>query len=104
MPSVQRFVNRLARVITRGNAPPHVPRAPQMALHQLTVTHVDPFSGVVGVQFPDPSAPVVQGVRFIQAYSPTNTPSVGDAVWVHQYGTDLMVLGQHVVPINFITP
>lgn len=98
------ILSRLARWITRGNTLPQVPRTPQLALHQLTVTHVDTFSGVVGVQFPDPSGFIVQGVRFMQSYTPDNPPSVGDTVWAHQFGTDLLVVGQHIVPTNFITP
>jgi hypothetical protein len=98
------FLQKLARKVTQGNTPANIPPAPQMSLHQLTVTHVDTFSGVVGVQFPDPAGTVVQGVRFMQAYSAANPPSVGDTVWAHQYGTDLMVVGQHVIPTNFITP
>jgi hypothetical protein len=75
-----------------------------MALHQLTVTHVDVFSGVVGVQFPDPSGTIVSGVRFMQSYGPGNPPQVGHTVWAHQYGTDLLVVGQHIIPTNFVTP
>lgn len=97
-------LNKLARGITQGNTPALVPRTPQMQLHQLTVTHVDTFSGVVGVQFPDPAGTIVQGVRYMQAYSDTYQPAVGHVVWAHQYGTDLLVVGQHIVPTNFVTP
>lgn len=96
-------LNKLARAITQGSTPANAPRSPQLSLHQLTVTHVDEFSGVVGVQFPDPSGTVVSGVRYVRAYSADNPPQVGDVVWAHQYGTDLMVVGQHVVPTNFVT-
>lgn len=96
-------LSRLARHIARGNTLPQVPRTPQMHAHLLTVTHVDTFSGVVGVQFPDPSGFIVQGVRYMQSYSPMNSPSVGDTVHAIQYGTDLWVVGQHIVPTNFVT-
>jgi hypothetical protein len=97
------LLRKLARKITQGNTPAQTPRPPQLQVHHLTVTNVDNFSGVVGAQFPDPSAPVVQNLRVIQPYSSDNPPSVGDTAVVHDYGGTFYVIGELVVPTNFIT-
>jgi hypothetical protein len=97
-------IDRLARSVQRGGSSGWVPRAPQLTLHQGTVTDVDTFGGVVGFQINDPSGLVVPAVRYLQAYSATNPPTAGDIVWAHHYGTDLLVLGQHVVPPNIVIP
>jgi hypothetical protein len=69
-----------------------------------TVNSVDLFNGIVDFEFNDPSGLVAPGVRFIQSYSPDTPPSVGDTVWTFHNGTDLLVMGQHVVPTNLVIP
>jgi hypothetical protein len=90
--------DRLARAIKRSNTstPAWLPRAPQLTLHQGTLTNVDPFNGVADFQFPDPSGIVLPAVRYIQPYSSVSPPTVGDVVWAHHYGTDFLIMGQHV--------
>lgn len=97
-------IDRLARSVKRNGQPAWLPRAPQMSLHQGTVNSVDLFNGIVGFQFNDPSGLVLPGVRFMQSYSATNLPAVGHVVWAQHFGTDLIVLGQHVVPANIVIP
>jgi hypothetical protein len=95
----------LARNIKRGGASTAwVPRAPQVTLHMGTVGAVDLFSGIVDFEFNDPSGLVLPGVRFMQAYSAADPPAVGHTVWAQHFGTDIVVLGQHVVPPNIVTP
>lgn len=93
---------QFARKVKQGLTPASAPSPPQYALHQLTVTSVDVFSGVADVQFADGTS--VPRVRFVQPYSSASPPSVGDTAWVEQYGTDFRITGQHVVPTNFVTP
>lgn len=90
---------RLARAIKRSNTstPAWLPRAPQMSLHQGTLTRVDTFNGVVDFQFPDPTGLILPSVRFLQAYGPDHLPEEGDVVWAQHFGTDFMVFAQHVV-------
>jgi len=75
-----------------------------MTMHQGTVGAVDPFKGVVDFQFNDPSGLIIPGVRFLQAYSASNLPAEGHTVWAGHFGTDLVVLGQHIVPPNLVIP
>lgn len=96
-------LDRLARAV-KGNNPAWLPRAPQLTLHQGTVTGVDLGNGVVNFQFADPSGLIVPGVRFLQSYTATSVPEVGHVVWMSMYGTDPMVLGQHILPTNFVVP
>jgi hypothetical protein len=97
---------KLARRIVQGNTPAQVRRPLTVDIHHLTVTQVDVFSGTVGVQFPDPSGngTEVSAARVVQPYTTDHPPLAGDIAVVHQYGTELYVMGQHVVPVNFITP
>lgn len=97
-------IDRLARSVKNGGAPSWLPRPPQISLHQGTVNSVDLFNGIVGFQFNDPSGLVLPGVRFMQSYTPENPPAVGHVVWAQHFGTDLIVLGQHVVPANIVIP
>ncbi len=99
-------IAQLARAIKQSNTstPAWLPRAPQMSMHQGTLTSVDPFNGIADFQFPDPSGLVVPAVHYIQPYTANNTPTVGDVVWAQHYGTDLLIMGQHVVLNGFVTP
>lgn len=96
--------DRLARNMKNGGTPAWIPRAPQLSLHQGTVNGVDLFNGIVNFQFNDPSGLVLPGVRFLQSYSTNNPPAAGHVVWAAHFGTDLLVLGQHVVPANIVIP
>lgn len=69
-----------------------------------TLAAVDNTTNTVHFAFNDPSGLVLPGVRVLQAYSATNPPSVGDTVWMHHNGTDVMILGLHVVPTSTVTP
>lgn len=73
-------------------------------MHMGTLAEVDINTNTAHFAFNDPSGLIVPGVRIVQAYSATNTPSVGDIVWAHHYGTDLMIVGQHMVPTNVVDP
>jgi hypothetical protein len=97
-------IDRLARSVKRGDQPAWVPRAPQVTMYQGSVTAVDTFKGIVGFQFNDPSGLVLPGVRYLQSYSAANPPAAGDVVWAQHFGTDIVILGQHVVPANLIIP
>lgn len=98
------LVDRLARNIKRTTSAAWTPRPQQMTMHQGVVNAVDVFSGVADFQTNDPSGAVVPAVRFLQAYSADNPPSVGDVVWAQHFGTDLLIIGQHVVPPNIVIP
>lgn len=99
-------LEQLARAIKRSNtaSPAWLPRTPQLSQHFLTVTGVDNGNGVVDVQFPDPSGLIVSGVRVIQPYGIGNSPQVGHVVLAHAYGTDMMVMGQLIVPTSVVIP
>lgn len=101
-------LDRLARAIkqsgTAGSSPAWLPRTPQMTMHQGVLTDVDIANGHVDFQFPDQGI-VVPSVRMWQAYSADHVPQVGHVAWGIHYGTDFVVMGQHVPPISpFITP
>jgi hypothetical protein len=95
---------RLARNIKRTNASAWGPRPQTLSLHQGTINDVNAFNGVADFLTNDPSGLVIPAVRYIQPYSTTNTPAVGDVVWAMHFGTDMFIMGQHIVPANFITP
>ena len=98
-------IARLARNIKRGGASTGwVQRAPQQSLHMGTVNSVDLFNGIVDFAFNDPSGLVASGVRFMQAYGPDNPPAIGHTVWAQHTGTDLVILGQHIVPTSIVIP
>jgi hypothetical protein len=97
-------LDRLARNIKRTNSAAWSPRAQQATFHQGTVNAVDTFNGHIDFGLNDPSGLVVPAVRYLQSYSATNPPSVGDIVWAQHFGTDLLILGQHVVPANIVIP
>lgn len=91
-------IDRLARHVRRGDLPAWLPRAPQVTMHQGTLDSVDIGRGVAAFGFNDPSGLVVPSVRYLQAYSDTRPPEAGDVVWAQHFGTDLVILGRHVVP------
>ncbi len=95
---------RLARNIKGTSSTAWAPRQQKMSMHQGTVNRVDTFSGIVDFLTNDPSGLVIPTVRYIQPYTSTNSPTVGDVVWGLHFGADMFVLGQHIVPPNFITP
>jgi hypothetical protein len=97
-------LDRLARSVKRGDQPAWIPRAPTATMYQGFVDSVNSFKGVVDFQLNDPSGLVIPGVRFLQSYSATNLPQPGHVVWVQHSGTDLIVLGQHVVPTDIVIP
>ena len=99
------IIARLARNIKRGGASTGwVQRAPTTSLHMGTVGTVDLFNGVVDFQYNDPSGNVQAGVRYVQPYGTDSPPTAGDTVWAIHTGTDLIVLGQHIVPTPVVTP
>lgn len=95
----------LARAIAKSGTTSSawVNRAQQVSMHQGTLTRVDTFNGIVDLQLPDPSAPLLQSVRYIQPYTLTNLPTVGDVVHMMHNGTDVFVLGQHVILNGFVS-
>jgi hypothetical protein len=97
-------LDRLARNIKRTSSTAWSPRSQQMAMHQGTVNAVDTFNGHADFMTNDPSGLVVPSVRYLQPYTSTNTPSVGDVVWAMHFGTDLLIIGQHIVPVSVVIP
>lgn len=95
--------DRLARHVRRPDTPSRVPRAPRVTLHQGVLAGVDVGRGVVNFAFNDPSGLILPGVRYLQAYSADRPPEAGDVVWAQHFGTDLVILGRHVVPDSVIT-
>lgn len=99
-------LDQLARAV-RGsttNNPAWLPRAPQVSVHMGTLTRVDTYNGIVDFQFPDPSGATLSAVRYLQPYTATNIPKIGDVVWGQHYGTDFLIMGQHVSLSNFVIP
>jgi hypothetical protein len=96
-------IDRLARSVKRGDSPAWVPRPPQVSMYQGFVTRVDTFNGIVDFQMNDPSGLVLPGVRYLQPYLPTRLPNIGDVVWAQHFGTDVIILGQHIVPNSIVT-
>lgn len=99
-------IARLARRVSRGNNSSSIrlPRAPQLTMHMGTLAAVDNNTNTAHFMFNDPSGLVVPGVRVVQAYTAANPPTVGDVVWAHHYGTDIMIVGQHFTPTNIVSP
>lgn len=98
-------LDRLARNIKRTNSTAWSPRPPQLTLHQGVINAVDTFNGHADFMTNDPTGLVIPAVRYIQPYTATNTPTVGDVAWAMHFGTDILIMGQHVVPpYSFITP
>lgn len=99
-------VSMFARGIKRSNTstPAWLPRAPQLTLHQGTLSGVDIRNGSVDFAFPDPAGLVLPQVRFMQPYTDTSPPETGHVVWGLHFGTDFMVIGQHVSAGGVIIP
>ena len=100
----RQLARQIARRITK---PKTVIRPPntEHAMHVLTVTGTNIFNATVDVEFPHPTDPTtVTGVRYVLPYSSTNPPANGHTVVAQQYGTDLWVVGQLLVPVNGIIP
>ena len=98
------IIDQFARAAKRGDQPAWIPRSPQVSMYQGFVTRVDNFNGIVDFEMNDPSGLVLPGVRFLQPYTATRTPGVGDVVWAQHFGTDIVILGQHVVPNSIVIP
>lgn len=75
-----------------------------MTVHQGTVNAVDIYNGHADFMTNDPTGLVVPSVRYLQPYSIANPPSVGDVAWAMHFGTDILIIGQHVVPANIVIP
>lgn len=99
-------VARLARRMSRGDNSSSIrlPRAPQLTMHMGTLAAVDTNTGTAHFAFNDPSGLIVPGVRVLQTYSASHQPEVGDKVWAHHYGTDLLIFAQHLIPNNNVSP
>lgn len=98
-------IARLARRVSRGgnSSSIRLPRTPQLTMHMGTLAAVDNNTNTAHFEFNDPSGLIVPGVRIVQAYTAANPPQAGDIVWAHHYGTDLMIVGQHMVPNNVVS-
>jgi hypothetical protein len=98
MPSIDQRILAFADAISRpGPTPIRVPRPPQLSLHMGTIAAVDLGNNTVHWAF-NGSDVVQGGIRFLQAYSDANPPQVGDVAWAQHNGTDLLVLGRHIIP------
>lgn len=97
-------LDRLARNIKRTNSTAWAPRPQQMTMHLGTVNAVDLFNGVADFLTNDPSGLVIPAVRYLQPYTADNVPSLGDVVWGMHFGTDMMIMGRHIVPANLVIP
>lgn len=96
---------RLARSIKQqGSSTAWAPRQQQISLHQGTVNAVDTFNSHVDFLTNDPSGLIIPAVRYIQPYTTTNPPTDGDIVWAMHFGTDMFIMGQHIVPPNIVIP
>lgn len=95
---------RLARNIKRTNSTAWAPRQQNITLHQGTINAVDTYNGVADFLLNDPSGLVVPSVRYIQPYSTDNPPSLNDVAWAMHFGTDILIMGQHIVPPNIVSP
>lgn len=95
----------LARAIKKSGSTSSawINRPQMVSMHQGTLTRVDTFNGIVDLQLPDPSATLLPSVRYIQPYTQINLPSVGDVVHMMHTGTDVFVLGQHVILNGFVS-
>lgn len=98
-------IARLARRVSRGgnSSSIRLPRAPQLTMHMGVLAAVDNNTNTAHFEFNDPSGLIVPGVRIVQAYTAANPAQAGDIVWAHHYGTDLMIVGQHMVPNNVVS-
>ena len=98
-------IARLARNIKRpGNSTGWVQRQPQMSLHMGTVGTVDQFNNVADFNYNDPSNTTQAGVRVLLPYPTGVSPTEGDTVIAIHTGTDMWIIGQHVVPTPVVTP
>jgi len=100
-------IARLARAVASNDtSTARTQRAPQLTVHMGTIAAVDTGTNTAHFTFNDPTGTVspVPGVRYLQAYTPDNPPQAGDIVWAHHYGTDLMIIGRHVVPTSTVIP
>jgi hypothetical protein len=97
-------LDRLARSVKGRGQSAWAQRPPSISLHQGTVDRVDTFNGIVDFLANDPSGLVIPSVRYMRPYTATNTPALGDVVWGLHFGTDMFVMGQHIVPTNIVIP
>lgn len=98
-------IARLARNIKRGGTTTGwVQRAPTMTLHMGTAGTVDQFNNVADFNYNDPSNAVQSRVRVLLPYPAGVSPAEGDTVIAIHTGTDMWIIGQHIVPTSVVTP
>lgn len=98
--AIRRVAQRIGRV--PDTSPSWCPRPPRLTLHMGTLEAVDIGTNTAHFGFNDPSGLIIPGVRYLRAYSADNPPRPGDVAWACHYGTDLMILGQHLVPTSTV--
>lgn len=98
------YLANVARQAMRGLSSDSSARAPRslaLSLHMGKLAAVDTETNTA--QFiVNGSAVQIPGVRYLQAYTADAPPAAGDVVWAHHNGTDLLILGQHVVPTSTV--
>lgn len=73
-------------------------------IHLAAVTKVDTGRNVLGLQFNDPDQTTVDtGVPWVQSYTASDPPTVGDVVRFLYAGNQPMVLGRQVAPDDTVT-
>ena len=97
------YLDDLARQIARGDSSVRVPADPELSWHQGTLTAVDTLTNTAHFQH-NGSGLIIPGVRYMVAYTAANPPTAGDIVWMQLRGTDPMIMGKHVAPINSVIP
>lgn len=97
------YLDDLARQLARSDSSVRVPRSPSISWHQGTLTAIDPSTNTADYQH-NGSGIIIPGVRYLQSYTPNNPPSIGDIVWMQQHGSDVLIIGRHVVPNSLVIP
>jgi hypothetical protein len=95
-------IAKLAQKVKRGDQPPWLPRAPQVMLHYGNVVDADPYSGTVDFEFNDPTGLVYPRMQVLLPYTEASQPQQGHVVVTQHYGTDIFVLGRHLITPNFV--
>ena len=90
-------IDALARTVIRPGSSSWAPRPVALSLHQGAIAAVDYGTNTLQWLFNGDAVPT-SGIRYLQAYSAENPPMPGDVAWAHYNGTNLLVLGRHVVP------
>jgi hypothetical protein len=90
------------RIIAGTGDTARTPRPQQISWHLGELADVDPSTGTAHFSV-NGSSLVIPNVRVLQTYGPGYQPVTGHKVWAQQNGTDLLIMGQHLVPIGTVS-